>query len=84
MTTTTKKDVKKSVNKKRTLLPPSADVVVISGREYIIAPLDEFQEWGEERMLAELMAERLEEGGPYISLEEFEKRLDRKNKGREK
>ncbi len=30
-------------------LPPSASVVKISGREYIIAPLDEFKAWEKNR-----------------------------------
>ena len=30
-------------------LPPSASVVEISGREYIIAPFDEFKAWEESR-----------------------------------
>lgn len=83
MTTAVRKNAKKRPNKK-SFLPPSADVVKIAGREYVIAPLDEFQEWGEDRMLALLMEDRLEEDGPYMSMEEFEKRLDRKNKGRKK
>lgn len=84
MPTTTKKTMGKRTKKKKTLLPPSADVVKISGREYIIAPLDEFQEWEEERALAALMSKRLDEAGPYLSWAEFEKRLDRKTKGQKK
>lgn len=61
-------------------LPPSADVVEISGREYIIAPLDEYRDWEEERALAALMRERINDGDPLIPFEEFESRLDRKNR----
>ncbi len=83
-TTTTMKTTKKRTGKRQSFLPPSADVVKISGREYIIAPLDEFKEWDEDRTLAALMEERIKEGGPYISLEEFERHLDQRNKGRKK
>ncbi len=65
-------------------LPPSADVVVISGRKYVIAPLDEFQEWEEDRRLASVMRERLQDGEAMISFEEFEKRLVQKNRGKRK
>ena len=84
MTTTTEKNPKNRQTKKASHLPPIADVVKISGREYVIAPLDEFREWEEDKALKELMAERLEDNGPYISLEEFEKHLFRKAKGRKK
>ena len=84
MTATTKKAIKKPVTANKTILPPSADVITISGREYIIAPLDEFQEWEEDKWLSTLIAERIEDGGPYIALEEFEKRLNQKNKGQKK
>jgi hypothetical protein len=41
-----------------THLPPSANVVEISGREYVIAPLDEFKVWDEERGREALANER--------------------------
>lgn len=84
MTTTAKRTAKKNLSKKPAVLPPSADVVKISGREYLIAPLDEYREWEEDRALAALMAERLDGDGPYVSLDEFEKMLARKNKRRKK
>ena len=64
----------------RVSLPPSAEVVTLAGREYVIAPLEEFHEWSEDRTLVKLMAERMEEDAEYVSLEEFEQRLDRKKK----
>ena len=82
MTTTTKKGTPKRIGKNRDHLPPSADIISISGRKYLIAPLDEFQEWDEDRLLLRLVTERIEEGGPYIALEEFEKRLEQRNKGK--
>lgn len=86
MTATVKKGQKKGSKKKAPFpsLPPSADVVTISGREYIIAPFDEFKEWEEDKALAALVAERLEDGTPHLSLEEFEKRIGQKKKSRKK
>jgi hypothetical protein len=80
--TTATKTKKNAVNKAD--LPPSADVITVSGRKYIIAPLDEFQEWDEDRQLASIMRERMHDGESMISFEEFEKRLDQKNRGKRK
>lgn len=86
MTTATKKTKtpKRRGGKKNDVssLPPSADVITISGRDYIIAPLDEFREWEEDRALAALMAERLATDEELIPLEEVERRLDAKKRGR--
>ncbi len=85
MTTMTKKSPKKRSRSPRVLrdmLPPSADIVEISGREYLIAPFDEYQEWEEDRALMAIVEERLNDGSTPISYEEFTKRLDRQNKGR--
>ena len=65
---------------KKTDLPPSANVITLSGRKYIITPLDEFQAWEEDRRLASIMRERMNDGERMISFEEFEKRLDQKNR----
>lgn len=82
MTVTTRKGPRKKAPVAS--LPPSADIVTISGRDYIIAPYDEFREWEADRALAALMSERLAEGDSGISLEEFEKRIGQKRKGRKK
>ncbi len=82
MTTTMPKTAKKQSCKKNSFLPPSADVVKISGHEYLIVPLDDFREWDEDRMLAALMAKRLESDEELIPIEEVEKRLDAKKKKR--
>lgn len=83
-TTVAKKSTKKRSRRRADFLPPSADVVSISGRDYIIAPFDEYQEWEEDRALLAIMDERMADGGPYITMEELEKHLDEKNKGRKK
>lgn len=81
MTTTTKKKgatKARSRKKPEHSLPPSAEVVNLSGRDYLIVPMDEFQEWDEDRMLIALMAERLASDEELIPLEEVERRLDAK------
>ena len=75
---------RRSAGARRPPLPPSAEVVTLSGREYVIAPLDAFRDWEEDRAFAALMAERLRDDGEYISFDEFEKHLDRKKAGRKK
>ena len=86
MTTMTKakKTAKPRASKKQPLLPPSAGVTNVAGQKLLIIPLDDFEEWLEDIALSALVEERIEEGGPYISLEEFERRLDQRNKGRKK
>lgn len=83
MTTTVqpKKTLKKH-NAGKQDLPPSAEVLNLSGHDYLIVPLDEFREWDEDRMLAALMAERLASDEELIPLEEVERRLDAKKKKR--
>jgi hypothetical protein len=64
-------------------LPPSADVAVIAGREYLIAPLDEFAEWCEDQALLPLVKERLENPNRRIvPFSEIEAALDKKGKGK--
>ena len=75
---------KKRTAKRASFLPPSAGVTDVAGQKLLIMPLDDFEEWLEDIALSALVEERIEEGGPYISLEEFEHRLDKKNKGRKK
>ena len=93
MTTTTGKNrsPKKTSRKTRdnrvakkdsALFPPSAEIVKLSGREYLIVPMEDFQDWDDDRMLAALMAERLASNEELIPLEEVEKRLDAKKKRR--
>lgn len=85
MTTTTKKNTKKRTTGKKTFppLPPSADVVEISGRDYVIAPLDEYSEWYEDQLFASLVEERLRQPNPKIvPFSEIEAALDKKRKGR--
>ncbi len=63
-------------------LPYSAEVLNLSGRDYLIVPLDDFEEWDEDRQLTALMAERLAVDEELIPLEEMERRLDAKKKKR--
>ncbi len=79
MTTTAKKTPKARSRSRAPFLPPSSDVVNISGREYVITPLDEFQEWEEDRALLAIAEERLADGGSWITAEEFKKRLAKSN-----
>jgi hypothetical protein len=86
MTTTAKKAPKtRSRSRARdAYLPPSADIVEISGREYIIAPLDEYAEWEEDRELMAIVEERLANGGSWLTAEEFKKGLAERNARRKK
>ena len=63
-------------------LPPDSGVAVIAGKEYLIAPLDEYDDWMQDRLLAAVAADRLDNGrGSPEPFENMEKRLDRKRKG---
>ena len=68
-------------NRKR-LLPPTADVAKIAGQDFVIMPLDDFEEWQEDRLLAAVVAQRLAKGEESTPFEEMEARLDRRTKGR--
>ncbi len=79
MTTATKPRTRK--NRAR-LLPPTADVAKIAGKDFVIMPLSDFEEWQEDQLLAAVVAERLKNKEAIVPFEEIEKRLDRKAKGR--
>ena len=64
------------------LLPPTAGVAKIAGRDFVIVPLDDFEEWQEDRLLAAVVARRMQSGEQLLPFEEIEARLDRKDKGR--
>ncbi len=51
---------------------------------YVVAPLDDFQERIEDLHLAVIMEERIKTGGPYITMEELEKRLEQQNNERKR
>ncbi len=80
MTTATKPRANK--NLARRLLPPTADVAKIAGKDFLIMPLRDFEEWQEDQLLAAVVAERLESGEKIVPFEEIEDRLDRKAKSR--
>lgn len=86
MTTTMKKAAKKPARKnpsKRTSpFPPTAGVTKIDGRDFIIMPLDDFEEWQEDRLLAAVVGQRLASGEKTVPFEEIEARLDRNAKRR--
>ena len=82
MTTTTKKTINKRSRKKPSPFPPTADVANIAGRDFIIMPLDDFEEWQEDQLLAAVVGQRLESGEKTVPFEEMEARLDRHAKGR--
>ncbi len=83
MTTTVKtKRTGKRRGAERNNLPSSAEVLKLSGRDYLIVPLDDFEEWDEDRQLAALMAERMAADEELIPLEEVERSLDAKKKMR--
>ena len=92
MTTMTKKAKKpgnattRRVGKKtkRSQLPPTADVASIAGKEFVIMPLEDFEEWQDDMMLTALVTERLEDGEAFIPFEEIEARLDQRKKRRKK
>ncbi len=57
-------------------LPPTAAVVDVGGRECVIVPLDEYDDWFHDAMLAAIMAERLASDEELIPMEEVDRRLD--------
>jgi hypothetical protein len=78
---TTALKAKRAKKADRSPLPPFADVAVIAGREYLIAPLDEFAEWCEDQALLPLVKERLERQERLaVPFAEVEARLDRKKR----
>ena len=78
MTTTLKPRARK---KHARLLPPNADVAKIAGKDFLIMPLSDFEEWQEDQLLAAVAAQRLESGEEILPFEEIEARLDRGAKG---
>lgn len=57
-------------------VPPTANVVEIAGREYVIAPLDDYDEWLQDQLLAAIASERMaREGNLTIPWTEARKRL---------
>lgn len=80
MTTITKKA--KPRRKSRPSLPAAADVATIAGRDFVIMPLDEFEEWREDQLLSAVVAQRLESGEKIVPFKEIEARLDRRAKAR--
>ncbi len=83
-TATLTKSAKKRARKKESFLPPSAGVTNVAGQELVIMPLDDFEEWLEDIALSALVDERLKDDGPYISREELDARLAKRDKGRVK
>ena len=89
MTTTTKKATKtvKTADKgsgkksKRPAIPPSAGVTVVDGREFVIMPLADFEEWQDERLFAALVRERIESDEPVVPFEEIAAKLNKGGKG---
>jgi hypothetical protein len=77
-----KRFVKKQASQKPEYppLPPTAKVVEVAGRECVIVPLDEYDDWLQDAMLATVAADRLERSEGVISFEEMEARLDAKKK----
>jgi hypothetical protein len=69
---------------RESILPPSASVTTVAGQELLIMPLSDFEDWMEDIALSALVAERLEDGGSYISREELEARLAKRDEVREK
>jgi hypothetical protein len=68
--------------RKKPPLPPESGVAIIAGREYLIAPLAEYDDWMQDRLLAAVAFDRLENNNsPAIPFDEMEKRLDRKRRG---
>ncbi len=63
-------------------LPPAAKVVEIGGRDCVIVPLDEYDEWLQDALLTAVAADRLERNEDTIPFEEVEARLDAKRKKR--
>ncbi len=86
MTTTipAKKIGKKSASRKGGYppLPPTAKVVEVVGRECVIVPLDDYDDWLQDALLTAIAADRLERGGDVIPFEEVEARLDAGKKRR--
>lgn len=79
MTTTTKKRVAR--RKAPPFLPPTADVATIAGRDFVIVPLDDFDEWYEDHLLAVLANERAKDNSrPSRSAEEVFSRQDAKRR----
>ena len=78
MTTATKTRSRKS---RKNRMPPSADVATIAGREFLIIPLDEYDDWYDDHLLGLLMTERMTDPNQKIvPFSEIEKRLDKKGK----
>lgn len=82
--TKAKKPVKKSAagKKARPQLPPSAGITVVDGREFVIMPLDDFEEWQDEQAFAALMRERIESDEPTIPFSQMMAKLNKGRKGR--
>jgi hypothetical protein len=83
-TATMTKTTKKRAGKRASFLPPSAGVTNVAGQELVIIPLDDFNEWLEDIALSALVEERLKDDGPYISREELDARLAKRDKRRAK
>ena len=79
MTTTLKPRARK---KHVGLLPPTADVARIAGKDFIIMPLNDFEEWQEDKLLAAVAAQRLGSGEEIVPFEVIEARLDSRTQGR--
>ncbi len=80
MTTATRPRIRK---KRVRLLPPTADIAKIAGKDFVIMPLSDFEEWQEDQLLAAVVAQRLESREAIVLFDEIEARLDRKAKGRQ-
>ncbi len=83
MTTATKTKKTATPKKSRPPLPPTAKVVEIGGRDCVIVPLDEYDDWLQDALLTAVAADRLERDEDAIPFEEFEARLDAKRKKRQ-
>lgn len=92
-TTTTKKMASKAKNggakrargKAKDLppIPPTAKIVEIGGRECVIVPLDEYDDWLQDALLTVIAADRLKNHrDDAIPFEEAVARLDARKKRR--
>ncbi len=50
----------RSRRSRKRFLPSSADVAKIAGREFVIVPLDDFEEWFDDMLLQAVADERLQ------------------------
>lgn len=79
-TATLTKSTKKRTGKAESILPPSAGVTNVAGQDLLIMPLHDFEEWLEDIALSALVEDRLKDDGAYITREELDARLAKRDK----